>query len=201
MSHSQAIDYGILTFSINKKRIMIKRLFIAFLWAFPSLLMAGNNNDDTVSPRFIFCESAINYEFRQHGIEPISLRLSVGVKPADKLSVTFNYTPRLTLYSNEDGRTFLRTPDAIGGGIGYRVFQSNREKLIFNESSAIDVRAAINSTLSHNEIKFTSYEIGLYLYNSKKPAAISGLGLRHTSYHTPGMKNTYNVFIEYGFRF
>lgn len=116
-----------------------------------------NKHDSTSS--FIFSECALNYEFKQHGIEPIALKLSIGVKPVERLSVAFNWMPRLTLYHNDNIRTYFRNNDIIGGTVGYKVYQGEKKC----SRNAFDVRATISSTLGKNNIKLTSYEFGLYL--------------------------------------
>ncbi len=150
----------------------------------------------------LYTELKLDESFRQHGTEAGALNLTLGFEPIKKLSVAFNWKPTLTLYNNNDVKTYFSSPDVIGGSIGYRVFRQKNGTRYVPEGQSLDIRTSINSTLGGNDLKFTSYDVGLYYYQRKSVSApVTGIGFRHTSYHTPGIQDTYCVFIECGFRF
>lgn len=178
----------------------MKKYLITILAVFP-LMVFGQINADNVVEKFFETftfENSLCLNTKQHDLTPVSVNLSMGVEPIKNVSVAFNWNPTLGLYNPENGNnTYLWSPDVIGGTVGYRLLGKNPEKS-GRYKHALDIRASVNSTLGKHTMEFTSYEVGLYLYNRKhalSTSTVSGIGIKRINYHTPGLKDSYNIFL------
>lgn len=170
--------------------------------AFCTSMQAETKKERKDLANIIFSEQSLCFNTAQHGMTPMSINLSLGVEAVKDLSFLFNWNPTLGLFNPKgESKTFFWSPDVIGGSVSYRVLGKDshtKMKNIFGKM-AIDLRASVNTTLSAHTMKFTSYEIGLYQYARKKGTrSVSGIGIKRINYHTPGLKDSYNLFLSIG---
>lgn len=152
----------------------------------------------------------LSYGFGQHGQSVVSAVMNTSLEFVRRLSVVLSYEPAQALFDKTDYRSTSEYAwDVLGGGVGFRLFE-NKTSRFPGRGTSLDIRATVTTTLGACDLKFTCYRAGLYFYNAttglpkkkggSSPTLYAGAGMCRYDFHSLGLRDTFNPFLEIGVR-
>lgn len=157
-------------------------------------------NSTSLSANKLFVEMAAGTGLKQHDVTPVSYSLNIGYNISPKFYVFARMEGLYGLYQKNDIRVYNKSYN-LGGGLGYNIWTDNSECKL--GKSAFDIRTSITSSVGNADWKNTTYDAGIFFYlkNGKDFSPIIGLGFRHVTSRTAGLRDYNCIYASVGLKF
>jgi len=163
-----------------------------------SLALFAQENYHADSP--VFFESSLSVVTKSHGLTPQSFQLRLGCQDVvPKLNIYFNAELAQSKGKEEKGFGFHYSSNNLGGGISYRLLNSN--KGLFLPFNTLNVHFTCGTTVGNALWKNTLYEAGLSLGCHKRFTPILGIGYRWMHSENDCLEHLHGLVFSMGVRF